>query len=184
MKVVRDREEARWLPSRFRFAAFRLLALLVMTRVSPRERKGLVLVIDRDQNPIENYLLGAGAVMWGSVFIAGGLIPAVGVIAALLLCLPIALASYSALVVITGLVVEPVIVRAGAPIALARRINGLVHMALLLGAALYFASRPSWVRPVGIAFLLIVIFNVLAAVVMLLLKSRVTALDKEFGVGV
>ena len=182
MRVVRDRADARWLPSRVRFAIFRLIALVVMSRATKREHKGLVLVIDPDQSALQNHLLGAGALIAASIFIAGALIPETGSLPALFLSVPLALTAYSALVVVVGVIVEPLVVKAGAPISLARRINGLVQMALLLGASMYFVMRPSWVRPVAAAFLTAVGVNVLASIVMLFMKSRVEALDRELGV--
>jgi hypothetical protein len=182
MRVVRDRADARWLPSRARFAISRLIALLVMSQTPAREHKGLVLVIDRDQNAIENHVLGAGAAIAGSAFIAGALTNRAGVVLAIVLAVPLALIAYSALVVMLGLIVEPLVVKSGAPISLARRINGLIQMGLLLGAAVHFATRPAWVRPVAVAFLTVVALNVIASVVMIFMRSRVAALDRRFEV--
>src|SRR5688500_10333131 len=59
LKIVRDRLDARWLPSRFRFAIFRLIAYVVFRLTRQKEERGIVVVIDRDQSAIENYSVAA-----------------------------------------------------------------------------------------------------------------------------
>src|SRR5688572_14418886 len=182
MRIVRDRADAQWLPSRFRFALFRLAALIAMSRSTPREQRGLVLVIDRDQSAVEQHLLSLGAVASGTVFMAGALEPFLGRAATLFLCLPSTLAVFSALVVGAGLIIEPLVTKAGASLLVARKLNGLTHMALLTAGAIFFATRPSWVRPFAWTFLIVVGCNLLAAVAMLGFRSREAALNQEFGV--
>ena len=183
MRMVRDRADARWLPSRFRFALFRVAALLMMSRSTSREQRGLVLVIDRDQTAAEQYLLSAGAVVTGTCFMAAALQRVIGTTGSVVLCLPLTLAMYSALLVGAGLVIQPLVTMAGAPLLLARRLNGFTHMAVLLGTALFFASQPSsWVRPISMIFLAVVASNAVASVVMLAFRSREIALERRFGV--
>jgi hypothetical protein len=182
MRIVRDRADARWLPSRFRFALFRLTALVVMSQLRPRQKRGLVLIIDRDQSAVEQNLLSLGAALAGSLFMAAALEPALGLTASLILCLPLTLGVFSTVLVVAGLVIEPLITKAGASLLVARKLNGLTHMALLTAAATFFATRPSWVRPFAWTFLIVVGCNLLAALAMLGLRSREAALNQRFGV--
>jgi hypothetical protein len=182
MRIVRDRADARWLPSRFRFALFRIAALVVMSRLTPREKRGLVLIIDRDQSAVEQHLLSLGAVLAGTLFMAGALQPTLGVTAALILSLPLTLGVFSTVLVAAGLVIEPLVAKAGASLLVARKLNGLTHMALLTAAAIFFATRQSWVRPFAWTFLIVVGCNLIAAVAMLALGSREAALNQRFGV--
>src|SRR4051794_21762234 len=55
-ETIRNRPEARWLPSRHRFALFRLYALLRLVSAKPEQTEAeLVLPIERDQSAHEQY---------------------------------------------------------------------------------------------------------------------------------
>lgn len=158
MRIVRDREDARWLPSRFRYALFRLAALIRMTFTRPRERRGIIVAIDPDQSSIENYAIAIWVVVTTSCFLAA--------------VMPFAIAILAATVVVQ----IPMHVVGGG-----QRVNSLVTLSLAAIAAAYLAMSPSWIRFAAWQFLGIVILNGVAALIMLPLRGAVRRMEARCG---
>jgi hypothetical protein len=163
MNVVHDHPAAKWLPSRHRFALPRLVAYTMLEcggkAATFEDVDHIILSIDRDQSTIENY----GASIWYltalTCFIAA-FVP-------LVLALPIAL-----------IVVEIPIYAFGLPFG-NRRITSAGYLLCGAGAALYFATQPSWMRFVAYAFLGVMALNAIASVIMWLLRHRVRAAEER-----
>ncbi|HEX9163839.1 MAG TPA: hypothetical protein VF980_19175 [Thermoanaerobaculia bacterium] len=183
MKVVRDRRDARWLPGRFNFALFRLLAYARLRAASPRRACGTILIVDRYQSAFETYTVAACvlivfAAFGTSLFEASMSMPAACILGALFAILLAQL-----LAVILGAVVIPIlrmVIRI--PDALIVTINGAVHMALVTTAAALLAVSDSRLRYGGAAFLLLIAANALAAIVNLFLRDSFLAAERRFGV--
>ena len=158
MRIVRDREDARWLPTRFRFALFRLAAFVKMTFTPPRERRGIIIAIDRDQSTIENYAMS----IWFMTTIICFLAAVVPVIAAILLS--------------TLAVQLPIYVAGGG-----QRVNSKVLMSLAAIAAAYLAMSRSWIRFAAWQFLAFVMLNAIAALIMLLFRGAVRRMEARCG---
>jgi hypothetical protein len=173
VKVVRDRPEARALPSRRHFALTRLVAL--MFRGTPRNseepEEHIVLAIDADQTASESYL----AATWFTATLA------CYIAAALPLVFPIAL-----LAAVPVAMVANVLICMFATFPLPDRDNTRVSSATLFTvlaiASAYFAVQPSWVRFVAWLFFGVVIANVIAAAIVWLLRGRVRELEARCGV--
>ena len=158
MRIVRDREDARWLPSRFRFAIFRLIALIRMTFTAPRERRGIIIVIDRDQSTFENYTISIWYMATIACFFAA------------LMPLPIAILASTLIVQI------PLFFLGGG-----QRMNSRVLMSLAAIAAAYLAASRTWIRFAAWQFLAIVALNAVAALIMLTLRGAVRRMEARCG---
>src|SRR5687768_12212735 len=90
MRTVRDRPDARWLPSRFRYAISRLIAFALIRRSRPREAWGLVLVVDRDQSATEYYVISIWLLLTVSCYVGAVLSPVTNSVVAAIVAIPIA----------------------------------------------------------------------------------------------
>ena len=172
MKVVHGRADARWLPTRFHFAAFRLYAFVRMKLAKP-EPADVSLAIDSNQNPIESAVLSTWTTATLACYAAGTLFAAWPLPLALLAGVPVAITCLEIPIVTVGL-------------ALRKRannipLNSFVSMSLLIAAALYFARVQSWVRFAAWQFLGAVALNAVAAVVVLLLRGAIAEMENAVG---
>jgi hypothetical protein len=187
MKAHVEHLEGRWLPSRFRYALFRLAAFVILRKVAARhpsssERRH-VFVIDRDQNPIESFTLSLFLVVWISACAAVALphrhalnaIPAAGWFVILLFLTPVAI--QIVLYIIAGL--RAALRRAGVPLADANyEIQTAAFLLLMVAAAtLASLSRRPALSALGWIWLALLGFNCVAAIVMRLLATSVSAVE-------
>ena len=181
MRAVRDRAEAHWLPSRFRYAIFRLLALFMIRRAKPKEACGLVLVIDRDQSAVEYYLVAVWLLVTLSCYVA-----------VLLTRITHGVIAFAAAVPIASVVIKFPLY-AGGIFAIAlkaigigredvRRANTVLTYAGLIVISAWFAAADTWARPIAIAFLIVIGINALAAVAVWLLRNRIVDVEKRYGI--
>ena len=179
MKVVRGIEEARWLPSRHRFALFRLAGYVRLQgggtppdqpAGTPAFRDDLVLAIDRDQSAVENY----GMAVWAGLTVACYFND-------LLARWPLPLAMLaSVLLAMIALNIPLCTFGALRPNRNNIRLNSAINMLLLLAAALYYARAETWVRFVAWQFLAVVALNAVAAVIVFLLRGPIARLEGTF----
>jgi hypothetical protein len=170
MSVVHGRADARRLPSRHRFALFRLAAFLASRNAQP-EPANVSLFLDRDQNAIDHYAASLWIVLTLTCYTAGTLFAGWPVAAALAISFPIAAAALQALIVFVGLVAGP------AAAARRHRMSSFVMMALLMVLAAHFARGTSWVRFAAWQFLAVIALNALAAVIVYLLRRPIARLE-------
>ncbi len=175
MRVVRERMEARWLPSRAHFAIFKLLAL-IRFYVAPRQvRPGVILVIDQYQNGAESYALSVAAPLALACYAGAFVAPHIGALGALFA----GLAALLALIFI-ALVASTAVRMIGIRPANLQRFNGGTVLTLVTLASAYFAVSDLWVRWVGRAFLAALGLNLTAAVVLWLIRDFLAALEREY----
>lgn len=172
MKIVRGRADARWLPSRFNFALFRLFAFLRLRAAKP-DTRDVSLIVDRNQNNLESYSLAAWTTLTVTCYAAGTLLESWPLPLALLAGIPLAITLMEIPVVVLGLLFR----RRASNIGL----NSVVLMSLLIGAALYFARAQSWVRFAAWQFLAGVVLNAIAAPLLFVLRGRIARLENTFG---
>jgi hypothetical protein len=158
VRIVRDREDARWLPSRFHFALFRLFAFARMLATQPRERRGVMLVIDRDQSEIEHYTVA----LWVVLTVA---------------CLFAAIMPVAVAIVIAPFALQIPLYISGRGI----RFNSILLMTLIAIPAAYLAAKPLWVRYAAWQFLAMIALNALAALIMLTLRGAVRKMEERCG---
>lgn len=172
MKVVRGRTDARWLPSRFNFAVFRLFAYARMRRAQP-EYGDVSLIIDRNQNNLESYLLASWTTLTVTCYLAGTLLASWPLPLALLVGVPVAITCLEIPVIAVGLALRGRENNIG--------LNSVVLMSLLVAAALYFARAHSWVRFAAWQFLGGIALNALAAAVVFLLRGSIAEMENSVG---
>jgi hypothetical protein len=174
VKAVHDEPRAKWLPARYRFALGRLAALL-MLRAAPAKSRGgpehLALVVDRDQNAIEAYVLSLVWTATVSSYIAVVLPLLLPV--ALLVAVPLSAIAMPLLCMLSTLALRDTDHTS---------LNSIWLLSLLTLFSVYFAMQPSWVRLVAWAFLALVALNLLAAAALWLVRERVRALEARCGV--
>lgn len=166
MKLIRGRADARWLPSRHRFALFRLYAFFRLMGAKPEPREGLVLVVDRDQTAFEHH----GASIWIVLTIAcyfaatlfdGWPLPA----------------GIAAGVVAAALAIELPIWIGGLVFGHARGV-AVLTMVPLIAASIHFARQTSWVRFAAWQFLGLLAINALASAIVFLLRAPIARLER------
>ena len=173
MKIVRGRADARWLPSRYNFAIFRLLAYARMRGAKP-ELRDVTLIVDRNQNNLESHLLAAWTTLTVTCYAAGTLFESWPLPLALLAGVPVAITLMEIPVMTAGLLL------------LRRRennirVNSVVLMSVLIAAALYFARAHSWIRFAAWQFLGGVALNALAAPLVFLLRGSIAEMEDAVG---
>jgi hypothetical protein len=171
VKVVRGRADARWLPSRFHFALFRLYAFVRMKLAKP-EPADVALVIDRDQNPLESALLSTWATATLACYAAATLFASWPLPLALLAGILVGITCLEIPIVTIGL-----LLRHRTNIAL----NSFVLMTLLIAAAAYFARTQSWARYAAWQFLGAVALNAVAAAIVFLLRGSIAEMEQAVG---
>lgn len=172
MRIVRGRADARWLPSRFNFALFRLYAFVRMKSAKP-EPADVSLVIDRNQNSIESAVLSVWTTATIACYAAGTLFASWPLPLALLAGIPVAITCLEIPIVVVGL-------------ALRNRennipLNSAVLMVLLIAAAAYFARAQTWVRFVAWQFLAAVALNAVAAAIVFSMRDTIAEMESAVG---
>lgn len=181
MNAVRDRADARWLPSRFDFALFRLFAYFRLKASKPQPQPGLVLSIERHQSAVENYFITICVWVVVAAFLASIIGATLPLTAACLLALPA-----------TGVLVSVEIVVIGVATPLVRKllrlsddsnagVNSVVIGAIALSSAAMLTIGSSPLRHIGTAYLLLLAANVLASLVVFLMRRRIAGLERRYG---
>ena len=160
MRIVRDRADARWLPSRFHFALFRLFAYTRLRSSRPQPQPGLMLAIDRYQSAAENHIMSiVMTVVVASFFGSPWGIPA----AIIALQLAIVLA-------------RPIMRTFRSADADTTRGGGAIIMTATIALAVWFARTMLVPR----VFLALVILNGVAAAILFGLRRQIAAAGRTF----
>ena len=175
MRIVYDRAEARWLPSRAGFALARLIAFVMLRRAHPQAAPGLRLIVQREQIALEQYAVSVWVLLTTIAYLTATLtrwmvLPAAAAVA---------IVSAAFIVEIPYLLLGALLLpfRAGN-----RKLLSTACMILLLLASSYFATRATPVRFVAYFALLLFALNAVAAVVMFALRGPVRRLEERCGV--
>jgi hypothetical protein len=183
VNVVRDRADARWLPSRFDFALFRLFAYFRLKTIRPEETPGLVLSIERHQSATENYLITICVCVVMAAFIASIIATTLPLGAACLIALPMTGILISAEIVFMGAAITPLLRKVtGMGGAASIAVNSMVMSAIAITAAALLAVGSSPLRHIGTAYLLLLAANAVASVVVFLMQRRIDDLEHRYGV--
>lgn len=183
MRSVRDRAEARWLPSRFDFALFRLFAYIRLKRSRPEPKPGLVLAIQRHQGAIEAYLICILVFVVLASFVASLLATMMPFGAACALALPVAAVYINAQIVFTGAIIAPIvrkIIRTDREIGIV--VNATLWTIVIVGAACLLAVSESPLRHVGTFFLAAIAANAIASLIVFSMQRSFVELERRYGV--
>lgn len=180
MTYVRGRTDARWLPSRYNFALFRLAAYLRLRRAHARTAH-VKFFIDRHQSAFENSAVAIWITLTVACYIAATLFGDWPVAASVPLSVLLSAAVGIELpVVVSGAIVAPVWKAVtGSRDDNHIRFNSIVVMTTFILAALYFAASESWARYAAWQFLALVAANALASFVVFLLRRPVARLEND-----
>ena len=165
MRVVRGRRDARLLPSRHRFALFRLVAFLRLRAAKPEPRDGLILVVDRDQTAIEHHAISLWIVLTVTCYFAATLFGS----------WPLPLALPAAFFVAAMAVEVPLLVFGT---FVSSRVNSVLCMLVFIAAAAWFATQRSWARFAAWQFLAVIALNAVAAAIVFLLRGPIARLER------
>jgi hypothetical protein len=174
LNIAIDRPEARFLPSRHRFAIARLVSYLRLRRsklVAPHAEH-LILSIDRDQTAVEMYMVALWVFVTTACYIAASL-PLVLPLA-VIVAIPLATIAIHLPIVIGGPLLR-LLTGDGNHI----KIISVTTMALLLIASSWFATTASPARFVAWLFFAILLINCLAAAILWLLRNTVQAAEER-----
>lgn len=174
LNVAVDRPEARWLPSRHRFALARLIALarLGNARRAGKQPDHLILPMDRDQTAAEMHGVAAWIFATTTCYIVVAL-PFVLPLS-IVLAIPLAAIAIHLPIVIGGPILRLLIGDRNHI-----KIVSVTTMSLLLTASAYVATTTSWARFVAWLFLAILIINSVTAAVLWLLRKTIQAAEER-----
>jgi hypothetical protein len=174
MRIIRGRADARWLPSRHNFALFRLAAYLRCRTAKP-EPAETILVIDRNQSAFETYAVSVWLLLTLTGYLAATLFGSWPVVTGVAAAFPVAVAVSHAPFFILAPFLAPL------DGAKTLRVQSAALLLLYVAAAVWFATRASWVRVVAWQFLGIAALNAIAAAIVFLLRHRIAQLEDAFG---
>lgn len=181
MKVVRGRADARWLPSRFNFALFRLVAFLRMRNAKP-ETRDVALIVDRNQNAIESFALSAWIALTLACYVAAVLPGRWPRSIALLVAIPIAVALPQIAIILFGTTLIPLWnAMTRTRVENVMRVTSAGMMLLFFAATLWIARSPSWARFAAWQVLVLVGLNAIAAAILFLLRGAMADLERSVG---
>lgn len=174
MNVIADHPEARWLPSRHRFALAKLIAFVKLRGAPPgvSDAEHLVFPIDRDQTAAEMN----GVALWvfvTTVCYIAAVLPLIWP-AAVIVAIPIAAIVLQFPTVIIGPIVR-MLIGDGNHI----KIISVIAMSLLVIASSYVAASNSWARYAAWFFFAVLILNGAAAVIVWLLRGPIRAAEER-----
>ena len=178
MRVVRDRADARWFPSRHNFALFRLAAYLCLRRARPEHHDG-ILIIDRHQSAAETWLVMSWVTLTFACYLATTLFVDWHIALALPVSLPLAIVLLEVPAILSALTIAPLFHSRDR--ATGFRVNGVVIMLLFSAASAYFARHPSWIRFVAWQFLALLALNAIAAMIVFPLRHSIARLEAQVG---
>ena len=170
MNAVRDCPEAKWFPSRHRFALARMFAFVrSQFPVRPRADVDHILIsMHPDHSAIEQYAIA----IWFFVTLTGyiaAVLPLRWMVSAPLI-------AALAVQIVTGSISAMGSVRANH-----LRRNSMTLFGLMIIASAWFAMQPGLVRYVAWFFLAVVAFNAIAWLVMIALRNSVRELEQRCG---
>jgi hypothetical protein len=180
VRIVRDRADARWFPSRHNFALFRLAAYLRLRRARPEHRVG-IFIIDRHQSATETWLVMSWVTLTFACYLAATLFVDWHIALALPVSLPLAVVLLEVPAILSALTIVPLLHSIAGARASGVRINGVVIMLLFSAASAYFALHPTWIRFVAWQFLALLALNAIAAVIAFPLRHSIARLEAQVG---
>ena len=182
MRVVRNRRDARWLPSRFHFALFRFFAYLRLRTARPEPAPGLVMAVERHQSASENYLVAICVFIVATSFVVTLLNLTMSLPAAWVIAVPATAIIIPLSVPFLAYVIMPIVRKIVPFRADNLAANSVVIMSITIGAAIFVLLSRSPLRYVAGTFLLLVALNAAAAALMFFLRDSIAGAERQMGV--
>lgn len=182
MKIVRDRAEARWLPSRHRFALFRLWAFARLKNAKAEPRPGLMLMVDADQSAVESYTASMWIALTTIAYVASEFAELLPLPIAIAVAVPIGIVAMQVPIYVMGVAILPAIQAIARTRLVVANFNSIFLIALHVVVASFYALERTWVRFVAWQFLAVIALNAFAAIIVFLLRGPIARLESEYGV--
>ncbi|HSP14456.1 MAG TPA: hypothetical protein VLV78_06875 [Thermoanaerobaculia bacterium] len=181
MRIVRDRRDARWLPSRFHFALFRLYAYFRLRAAKPEPAPGLILSVDRHQSAAEHFLVAICIVFVATTYFAALFETSMPTPLAYIVAVPASVVAFQGVIVGVGvlLVAAQRIFRISDTAV--TRIASAILMGLMIGVGVIVAAGDASGRYIAWGFLILVAMNAAAAAVVFLLRAAIAEAERRFG---
>ena len=190
MRIVRNRAEARDLPSRHHFAIFRLAAFLRLLRARPADGRTpqrderieeVILAVEEYQSTSEVVIVGTWFFATSACYLAT-LLDGWPLILALPVAFAAAVVLFQVVFISFGLTIAPLLRKlAGSESENNAGINATFCLLVVGVASAWFLRDASWLRVVAWVFFLCIAMNASAAFVLWLLRKRVDALEASCG---
>jgi hypothetical protein len=179
MKMVRGRAEARLMPSRHAFALFQLAAYLRLRRAQ-RKPVDAILVIAPYQSNVETYVLSIYFALTVAACLAGTLFATLPFPIALTLATIVSILGIQATLVASGVLLSlwQLLTRITTDSV---KVNSIMTMSAIFALGAYCATRTTWVRFAGRQLFAIAALNVLAALIVFLLREPIARLEASVG---
>ncbi len=184
MQITPDRSLAEeWLPSRFNLAIFRLLGLMVATRVQHRPSSASMLYHDREQHPLEAYVMSCALLSVPAIHFFVALLPRLRwpwlTGSLVIVALPF-VSIFAWDLVVFSVALAALLLRAvtGVKIDAIRMQSPIIHMLMvaLSLSSIVLEWRTAWL---GIAWLALVALNALCAIALRAGRERVSIFARE-----
>ena len=177
MKIERPQAVVPWIPSRHRYALFRLAAWLRLSQTKDEQcvlDDLKVLAIDRDQSTMETLIVAGLVWLTFACFLTELLSRQLVLVAAAAIAVPAAALLINAAVPFVAIFITPVLHLIGLPRGPHNiNTNSTIMLMALTLAASYFALSSGWVRVPAWAFLICLALNGIAALVVFVLRKRI-----------
>ena len=167
MRILHEHTDVKWLPSRYRFALAKLIAIVAMRRVTRNDVDVQnVLAIDRDQSAVENHAVAMWVYVTATAYLLDVTPPVAWIVvpfvAPLVLHLPMFVFGW-----VAGLFggIDN------------RKLNSVATMAALTIASSYFAATEGPVQFVAWFFFAVLALNGLAAVVLWIVRGTAATVE-------
>jgi hypothetical protein len=171
LNLVRGRAEARWLPSRHHYAIFRLAAYVRLRLTRGTRAENVAFAIDRDQSATENHGMAAWIALTAACYFSGGPFESWPLPLGLLIGALLTVVLMHVPICTFGLLL---------PNRNNIRLTSNVTMLVLIAAAAYYATSPSWVRFVAWQFLAVLVLNAVAAMIVVALRGSIARVEAAF----
>lgn len=175
-RIVRNRADAKLLPSRHDFAIFRVIAWMRLSRAKPASTSTMHFA-DRHQSAAEMWTVGIWMLVASTLYATDALSFRLPLALAGIAGFAIALTALQLAVVVSGLVVAPLWRSLVRHDTLPLRVNSIVVMSLFIAATAWASLRPGWVRYAGWMTLAAGALNLMAAILLRLFRNQIARLE-------
>lgn len=181
MRLVRDRTEARWLPSRFNLALFRAYAL-VRFHLAPRtlSREPRVYSLERNQSAVEANAVCAWYVATTAVYLFVSLRGLTHPVLLAVLALPTAAIVIHLLAIFSSIIGWLVVPRRMLEHGTGSEVASLLLHSIHIAVSIVMLGQGAPARWIAFTALTLVAANLVAAVMMFLLRPSVERLEDSY----
>lgn len=180
MRIIRGRADARWLPSRYSLAMFRLYAFFRASTAPAEEHPEIVLSVETHQAAAEAFLTAAAGFVMSYVYIADVLTEVLPVLVAILLALPVTSIAIQIPLYVFGLTLTPLL-RLVLRKQQSLSITSALYFLLFAASSVVMLGRSMPARVVAWAFFVACALELVSKVIAFALRERMARMEEHFG---